>query len=102
MHKRFLSMMLAAAVLLAACGQAAPARPTTLTPGPGSSTAPLPAAPVPTEDPSTPKMACQVVSITPTQGSTEVSMFPPPGQADWILGKNPKAPLTITEYSDFQ
>ena len=56
---------------------------------------------VPTVDLSLPKMECQVVSISPTPGPTEASMFPPPGEADWVLG-SPDAILTITEYSDFQ
>jgi len=47
-------------------------------------------------------MDCQVVSLQPTQGPTEVSMFPPPGKDDWVLGENQDAPLTFIEYSDFQ
>lgn len=76
-------------LLLSACGQAKP--PASLT-----------AKPVATENTSAPKMECQVVSMTPTQGPTEVSMFPPPGEADWVHGENPAATLTIIEYSDFQ
>ncbi len=48
------------------------------------------------------KMNCQVVSTSPTQGPTEISMFPPAGKDDWVLGKNANAALTIIEYSDFQ
>jgi len=88
MRKLWFIFITAAALLLAACAQAKPASQA--------------AKPVATEDPNVPKMACQVVSMTPTQGPTEVSMFPPPGKEDWVLGKNDNAPLTITEYSDFQ
>jgi cyclophilin family peptidyl-prolyl cis-trans isomerase/protein-disulfide isomerase len=76
-------------LLLSACSQAKPT--TSLTPKP-----------VATEDASAPKMECQVVSLTPTQGPTEVSMFPPPGETDWVHGNNPAATLTIIEYTDFQ
>lgn len=76
-------------LLLSACSQAKPT--TSLTPKP-----------VATEDTNAPKMECQVVSMTPTQGPTEVSMFPPPGETDWVHGDNPAAILTIIEYSDFQ
>jgi cyclophilin family peptidyl-prolyl cis-trans isomerase/protein-disulfide isomerase len=48
-----------------------------------------------------PAMECQVVSIAPTPGPTEDSMFPPPQAEDWIQG-SADATLTITEYSDFQ
>ncbi len=47
-------------------------------------------------------MDCQVVSTSPTQGPTEISMFPPTGKDDYVLGKNASAALTIIEYSDFQ
>ncbi len=88
MRKLWFILIAAAAVLLAACGPAKPAANA--------------AKPVATEDPKLPKMACQVVSMVPTQGPTEVSMFPPAGKDDWVLGKNASAPLTIIEYSDFQ
>jgi hypothetical protein len=95
MRKLWLPVFIVVGVLLAAaCGQAKPtvqAKPTILA-----------TIPVATEDASTPKMDCQVVSMTPTQGPTEVSMFPPPDKDDWVLGKNANASLTITEYSDFQ
>lgn len=58
-------------------------------------------APVPTENTSLPKMACNVVSLLPTPGPTEVSLFPPPADDDWVKGgANPV--MTITEYSDLQ
>lgn len=79
-----------ASLLLTACSQAkAPAATATLKP-------------LATEDPNTPKMECQVVSMEPTQGPTQASMFPPPSEEDWVHGKNPGATLTIIEYSDFQ
>lgn len=110
MQKFFINIMLVTAILLAACGQASPtglpaATDPTATIKPAAAALPTPGsaqAPVATEDANTPKMDCQVVSMSPTQGATEVSMFPPPSEGDWILGKNPGAPLTITEYSDFQ
>ncbi len=92
-----LNLILMSTVLLAACSQASPT--------PASPTAEQPAAtqgPLATQNPNAATMQCQVISLKPTQGPTEVSMFPPPGKDDWVLGKNPNAPLTITEYSDFQ
>ncbi len=88
MRKFWLIVFFVAAALLSACGQAKP-----------TSQA---AKPVATEDPNAPKMDCQVVSVKPTQGPTEVSMFPPASKEDWVLGKNPDASMTIIEYSDFQ
>lgn len=43
---------------------------------------------------------CTVVSAAPTPGPTEQSLFPPPGEGDWIQGPD-SAKVTITEYSDF-
>ena len=84
----FISISVVGSLLLTACSQAKP-------------TASPTEKPVATEDTSVAKMDCQVVSMTPTQGPTEVSMFPPPSDADWVQG-NSNASLTITEYSDFQ
>jgi PBP1b-binding outer membrane lipoprotein LpoB len=44
---------------------------------------------------------CTVVSREPTPGPTEESMFPPPGESDWVVGPE-TATMTIYEYSDFQ
>lgn len=88
MRKSWLIVIFLAAALLAGCAQAKPTAQAVKL--------------VPTEDPNTPKMDCQVVSVKPTQGPTEVSMFPPPSKDDWTLGNNPDAMMTIIEYSDFQ
>ncbi len=69
----FILVGLVTSVLLAACGQAKPTS--------------LATQPVATEDTSAPKMDCQVVSMRPTQGPTEVSMFPPPVKGEWVHGK---------------
>ncbi len=92
-----LNLLIISTVLLAACSQATPA-PKALTPAAPADTQ----APLATLNPNAATMQCQVISLKPTQGPTEVSMFPPAGKDDWVLGKNPSAPLTITEYSDFQ
>ncbi len=120
MRKILLNFILVTAVLLAACGQASPTPDQAGQANPaGQVTAALPPtpslppvglkqptatkkAPAPTAETTSAVMECQVVSMSPTQGPTEESMFPPPTADDWVLGKNPKAPLTITEYSDFQ
>lgn len=98
-----LNLIIISTVLLAACSQATPA-PKGLTPSASTAGQPPAAtqAPLATLNPNAATMQCQVISLKPTQGPTEVSMFPPPGKEDWVLGKNPSAPLTITEYSDFQ
>lgn len=92
-------LTIAAAVFLAACSQAAPPEPT------AAGAVPTPAAPataaVATRDPNAVEMACTIVSQEPTPGPTEVSMFPPPAEGDWVLGDNPDATMTVIEYSDF-
>ncbi len=92
MHKyRFILSIIVGVMisaLLAACGQAKP----------GSEQVKSPAM----EKATPPTMTCQVVSMSPTQGPTEQSMFPPVGKDDWVEGSNPNAPMTIIEYSDFQ
>ena len=44
---------------------------------------------------------CTVVSISPTSNATETSLFPPPGDTDWVVGPETAA-MTLFEYSDFQ
>ncbi len=94
MRKLWLPLLVAASMLLAACSQAAPASNTT------NSTATV--EPVSATVETGPAMECQVVSLSPTQGPTEISMFPPSEEGDWVLGDNANAGLTITVYSDFQ
>jgi hypothetical protein len=86
----FLMGIAAAVGLLTACAQAT------------STPTPQVLKPVATENPEPVKMVCQVVSVKPTLGPTEVSMFPPPSKDEWILGENQDALMTIIEYSDFQ
>jgi len=94
MRKLWYLFIFMAAVLLSACGSTSSGN----TP-PG--TQPPQAVVPPTEDPNAPKMECTVVSIMPTPGPTQVSIFPPPGEGDWVRGGD-DAVLTIVEYSDFQ
>lgn len=96
MPKTWVSILLLAAVFLSACGQITPENTTTT----GAAEASAPS--IPTIDANAVKMECQVVSLSPTPGPTQVSLFPPPQDTDWILGSNPEATLTIIEYSDFQ
>lgn len=44
---------------------------------------------------------CTLVSLRPTPGPTEASLFPPVSDADWIEGPA-SAEITFIEYSDFQ
>lgn len=44
---------------------------------------------------------CVASSPFPTAGPTEQSLFPPPGERDWVKGPD-SATVTFTEYSDFQ
>lgn len=101
MKQTGLIILFMAAIFLAGCaplssaGQSSSANPT-------GGTATLPEPPQATSTPvNAPKMECQVVSLSPTPGPTEVSMFPPAQADDWVLGSE-NAKLTITEYSDFQ
>jgi hypothetical protein len=45
--------------------------------------------------------SCTVVSVRPTPGPTEESLFPPVTDQDWTIGPADAA-VTIIEYSDFQ
>ena len=49
----------------------------------------------------TPGAGCTVVSVEPTPGPTEPSLFPAVTSADWVKGPE-AAEVTIVEYSDFQ
>ncbi len=103
MRKTWLALLLFAAILLSACSQAASSTMPLSTEASENTAAPAPTeTSAPTANPNTTKMECQVVSLSPTPGPTEVSMFPSPQNDDWIQGSNPDAALTITEYSDFQ
>jgi PBP1b-binding outer membrane lipoprotein LpoB len=44
---------------------------------------------------------CTMVSFIPTPNPTEQSLFPAPGDTDWVSGPDTAA-MTIYEYSDFQ
>lgn len=126
MRKQWFSLIIVPVLLLAACSRATtpPASTagqpnTTATVGQyqrltvtspaakgGVSAATATAQPTPTEgptqDPNAKTMTCQLVSVSPTQGPTEASMFPPPADTDWSIGKKTGALLTIIEYSDFE
>jgi cyclophilin family peptidyl-prolyl cis-trans isomerase/protein-disulfide isomerase len=89
-------------MLLAAC-TSAPATPSATPTTQATSPATNPTGAVtPDGSSSTTKVTCQVVSLSPTQGPTEASMFPPISDSDWVLGDKASATLTIIEYSDFQ
>ncbi len=92
MRKLWFNLLILCALFLAACSQASTAAPSDA------------ATPVKrTKQASNgPAMKCNVVSMTPTQGPTEVSMFPPVSESDWVLGKAKNPAMTIIEYSDFQ
>ncbi len=92
MQKYWVLIVLIVSIALSACSGSA---------GNSEQSAASTPASIPTVDLSLPPMECQVVSISPTPGPTEVSMFPPPQPDDWMLGGE-NAILTITEYSDFQ
>ena len=44
---------------------------------------------------------CTMVSLFPTPGPTQASLFPPVSKEDWVQGAE-TASVTIIEYSDFQ
>jgi nitrous oxide reductase accessory protein NosL len=88
MRKLWISIALLAGLALSAC-QAASPRPT------------APPTPQPTGTQAKNAVGCTVVSILPTPGPTEASLFPPVGASDWVSGAtNPR--VTFLEYSDFQ
>jgi cyclophilin family peptidyl-prolyl cis-trans isomerase/protein-disulfide isomerase len=100
MRKLWLSMLILT-VLISACSQATPSAPT-----------PVPVEPAPVEQSTStpeptrraalgPVMECEIVAVSPAQGPTEISMFPPVSDEDWVMGSDDPV-LTITEYSDFQ
>ncbi len=49
----------------------------------------------------TPRAGCTVISLPPTPGPTERSLFPAVSADDWVIGPV-AAEVTIVEYSDFQ
>ena len=115
MRKLWFSLIIVTVSLLAACSQAtqtavqtgqANTQPkATASLPPAAMATPTVAAtvtPGPTQDPNAKTMTCQIVSVSPTQGPTEESMFPPPSETDYMLGDKASAALTIIEYSDFE
>jgi hypothetical protein len=115
MFKRTLILFFLLAFLLSACqSQATPtitesaAQDTQDLAAQGDSTGEASPVPAKTEQPAslatgdTSSVAnCTVISRNPTPGPTEQSLFPPPGDADWVVGPDTAA-MTIYEYSDFQ
>jgi len=99
MRKLWFSVIIFVAVLFAACSPTTGQVPNTpeATSAPAAASTPS----VPTLDPSAVTMECNVVSMVPTPGPTEVSMFPPVSEEDWQLGASDPV-LTLTIYSDFQ
>lgn len=97
MRKLWFNLLILCALFLAACSQAS-------TPAASTGATSNTATPVkPTKQASNgPAMKCNVVSMTPTQGPTEVSMFPPVTEKDWVLGNAKSPAMTVIEYSDFQ
>jgi len=96
MKKTWLIFLLLTAILLSACSQVIPTDSAVASPLATATATRL----IPTQ--AEIQMECQVVSLSPTPGPTEVSKFPPIQEDDWVRGNNPNARLTIIEYSDFQ
>jgi hypothetical protein len=44
---------------------------------------------------------CEPASLIPTPNATEVSLYPPVSDSDWVQGDQ-SAEITFIEYSDFQ
>lgn len=116
MLRRILIVFLLLSLFLAGCqsqtatqidsfGDASPVSPGTEVPVPTETKLPV----LTEVEPSTPTTSgeeavvasCTVVSREPTPGPTQVSLFPPPGESDWVIGPE-TAVMTIYEYSDFQ
>lgn len=98
MHRPWVSLLILIAIVLSACSQAI----TTPPPAQNTPGSPTQEAPAPTAATDAVQMECEVVSLSPTPGPTDTSMFPPPQEGDWIRGANPDAKLTVIEYTDFQ
>ncbi len=107
MPKRVLLFMLSVALALAACQEKTPApsspSPTaTQTLASGASQAqPTSTVLAQAATTSTQVPGCTVISLQPTPGPTEQSLFPPHLDTDWVKGPD-TASVTIIEYSDFQ
>ena len=91
MQKKLIIITAALVLLISACSPKTPAAPPAATPSqppPAASATPIAA-------------ECTVVSLMPTAGPTEVSLFPPASAEDWVRGPEDAA-VTFLEYSDFQ
>ena len=114
MYKTLLIILLLAVMALTACQSSTPTpaqtagveevpviqapTPTTLSKGTSTPAQPTQVESVPASEDSP---GCVVSSPFPTPGPTEQSLFPPPGERDWMKGPE-SATVTFTEYSDFQ
>jgi hypothetical protein len=110
MHNRWLSIVLLAAVVLAACSPAAPATtPVSSTVGvnPATLQVSTPVAAPPTsaavaETPTQlPPATCAKADIIPQPNPTVVALIPPVTDKDWTIGPA-TARISLLEYSDYQ
>jgi cyclophilin family peptidyl-prolyl cis-trans isomerase/protein-disulfide isomerase len=87
MRKFWLYLVLLAALVITAC---VPQQPAAVTPV------------VPTDNPASVKMECQVVgALVTTPDATLTAKFPPNREGEWAKG-SPTATLRVIEYSDYQ
>jgi cyclophilin family peptidyl-prolyl cis-trans isomerase/protein-disulfide isomerase len=118
MIKRIFFFVILLALALSACQGAGPGTgtaannssstaPANIPPSPSATIAPTaattpPAAKAPPAGPSASvPVGCTVVSIQPTPGPTQESLFPSVSSSDWSRG-SADASITILEYADFQ
>jgi hypothetical protein len=100
MLKRMIVSLMGLGLLLTACAGGAAETPVATQSAPAADR-PTAAAPATAAVQASQAAAtCTVVSLDPTPGPTEQSLFPAPSAADWTQGPD-SAYVTLTEYSDF-
>lgn len=100
MRKVVIIFVIVSAIVLAGCLPQSTATPT-FTATARTNAAPSPASRIPTEVTVPVQGDCTVITVQPTPGPTEETIYPPISATDWTKGPA-DAKVTIVEYGDFQ
>lgn len=94
------STLLSLLVILVLAGCSSPTQPQVIFPSPSPPSAVQKSTPGVVTTISAAPAGCTVISPKPSPGPTEVSLFPPVSEGEWVKGPE-TASITFIEYGDF-